>query len=115
GSHPAPAPDPGANTSNSLGADNIDNNVFIVAEVDKTNPYVGEQVNVTYKLYTVLKMSMRPISGPQLKGFWAFDEELPDNMEPHQENYNGRRYNVFILRRTALFPQQTGNLQIDPL
>lgn len=115
GSHPAPAPDPSANTSNSLGADNIDNNVFIVAEVDKTNPYVGEQVNVTYKLYTVLKMSMRPISGPQLKGFWAFDEELPDNMEPHQENYNGRRYNVFILRRTALFPQQTGNLQIDPL
>lgn len=98
-----------------LTADKLDQNLFMIAEVDKTDPYVGEQVNVTYKLYTVLQMSMSPTSKPQLNGFWAYDEELPENSEPHQENYNGRRYNVFILRKTALFPQQSGQLTVDPI
>ncbi len=98
-----------------LTADKIDQNLFIIAEVDKTNPYVGEQVNVTYKLFTILHMSMSPTSKPQLNGFWAYDEDIPENSEPHQENYKGRRYNVFILRKTALFPQQSGNLTIDPV
>lgn len=98
-----------------LTADKLDQNLFMIAEVDKTDPYVGEQVNVTYKLYTVLQMSMSPTSKPQLNGFWAYDEELPENSDPHQENYNGRRYNVFILRKTALFPQQSGQLTIDPI
>lgn len=98
-----------------LTADKIDQNLFIVAEVDNTNPFVGQQVNVTYKLYTILQMSMSPTSKPQLNGFWAYDENIPEPNEPHQENYKGHRYNVFILRKTALFPQQSGHLIIDPI
>lgn len=96
-----------------LSIDKIDENIFLIAEVDKLHPYVGEQVNVTYKLYTRLGMNMRPMSMPQLNGFWAQDEEVSNPETPHQENYKGKRYNVFILRKSALFPQQSGSLTID--
>lgn len=94
--------------------DKINNNIFLKAEVDKLNPVVGEQVNVTYKLYTRLQMNMRPVAMPQLNGFWAQDVEISDPGTPHQENYQGKVYNVFTLRKTALFPQQSGTLRIDP-
>lgn len=92
----------------------INDNIFLKAEVDKLNPVVGEQVNVTYKLYTRLQMNMRPVAMPQLNGFWAQDVEISDPGTPHQENYQGKVYNVFTLRKTALFPQQSGTLRIDP-
>lgn len=95
-------------------ADKIDNNIFLKAEVDNLNPVVGEQVNVTYKLYTRLQMNMRPVAMPQLNGFWAQDQEIADPGTPHQENYKGKVYNVFTLRKTALFPQQSGTLRLDP-
>ncbi len=94
--------------------DKIDNNIFLKAEVDNLNPVVGEQVNVTYKLYTRLQMNMRPVAMPQLNGFWAQDQEITDPGTPHQENYKGKIYNVFTLRKTALFPQQSGTLRLDP-
>ncbi|OJV55854.1 MAG: hypothetical protein BGO31_17355 [Bacteroidetes bacterium 43-16] len=94
--------------------DKINNNIFLRAEVDKQNPVVGEQVNVTYKLYTRLQMNMRPVALPQLNGFWAQDQEITDPGTPHQENYKGKVYNVFTLRKTALFPQRAGTLQLDP-
>ncbi len=97
-----------------LTIEHINDNIFLKAEVDKLNPMVGEQVNVTYKLYTRLGMSMQPAGVPQLNGFWAKDDEVKDMGQAHQENYHGRLYNVFTLKKTALFPQKSGQLTIDP-
>ncbi|RYD99637.1 MAG: protein BatD [Sphingobacteriales bacterium] len=110
---PAPQRQPQANYQD-FTLDKIDNNIFLKAEVDNLNPVVGEQVNVTYKLYTRLQMNMRPVALPQLNGFWAQDQEITDPGTPHQENYKGKVYNVFTLRKTALFPQQSGTLRLDP-
>ncbi len=110
---PAPQRQPQANYEE-FTLDKIDNNIFLKAEVDNLNPVVGEQVNVTYKLYTRLQMNMRPVALPQLNGFWAQDQEITDPGTPHQENYKGKVYNVFTLRKTALFPQQSGTLRLDP-
>lgn len=94
-------------------AEHMNENIFMRAEVDNKNPYIGQQVNVVYKLYTRLKMSMAPTAFPSLNGFWAQEIKLPPTALPVQENYNGKRYNVFTLKKTALFPQQTGTLLID--
>lgn len=110
---PEPQRQPQANYED-FTLDKIDNNIFLKAEVDNLNPVVGEQVNVTYKLYTRLQMNMRPVALPQLNGFWAQDQEITDPGTPHQENYKGKVYNVFTLRKTALFPQQSGTLRLDP-
>lgn len=110
---PGPQRQPQANYED-FTLDKIDNNIFLKAEVDNLNPVVGQQVNVTYKLYTRLQMNMRPVALPQLNGFWAQDQEITDPGTPHQENYKGKVYNVFTLRKTALFPQQSGTLTLDP-
>ena len=89
-------------------------NLFIKAEVDNTNPYIGQQVNVTYKLYTRLQMSMQMTAMPSLKNFWSKEIPLPPDQQPTRETIDGRQYEVFTLKKTALFPNASGNLVLDP-
>jgi hypothetical protein len=92
---------------------NIGKNIFIKVEVDKTNPYVGEQITASYKLYTRLAMSVNLTQLPSLNGFWSQDFQIPNPPKPREEIVNGQRYQVFLLKKTALFPQQDGALELD--
>ncbi|MBZ0180677.1 MAG: BatD family protein [Melioribacteraceae bacterium] len=90
-------------------------NVFITASVDKRNVYKGEQITVTYKLYTKLNISSPQISKlPSYKGFWAEDLEMSNTIGFNVEMYNGERYRAAVIKRAALFPNQTGELEITP-
>lgn len=111
---PDPEPSLPAEEVSNLTEAHLKDNIFIRAEVDNNNPYLGQQINVVYKLYTRLRMSLAPTSLPALNGFWSQDQQREPDVNPVQENYNGKRYNVFVLRKTALFPQQTGMLRLDP-
>lgn len=92
---------------------NIGKNIFIKVEVDKTNPYVGEQITASYKLYTRLAMSVNLTQLPSLNGFWSQDFQIPNPPKPREEIVNGQRYQVFLLKKSALFPQQDGTLELD--
>ncbi|WP_118974347.1 BatD family protein [Taibaiella koreensis] len=96
-----------------MGEKNIGKNIFIKVEVDKTNPYVGEQITASYKLYTRLAMSVNLTQLPSLNGFWSQDFQIPNPPKPREEIVNGQRYQVFLLKKTALFPQQDGTLELD--
>lgn len=96
-----------------LSEKNIDKNIFIKVEVDKTNPYQGEQITASYKLYTRLPMSVNLTQLPSLNGFWSQDFQIPNPPKPKEEIVNGQRYQVFLLKKSALFPQQDGSLELD--
>lgn len=98
----------------SLGEKDIHKNIFIKVEVDKTNPYLGEQITASYKLYTRLPMSVNLTQLPSLNGFWSQDFQIPNPPKGKEEIVNGQRYQVFLLKKSALFPQQDGNLELDP-
>jgi hypothetical protein len=98
----------------SMSEENINKNIFIKVQVDKTNPYVGEQITVSYKLYTRLAMNVSLSQLPSLNGFWSQDFQIPNPPKPVEEIVNGQRYQVFLLKKTALFPQQDGTLVLDP-
>ncbi len=106
------------NSQNSSGvsSDEIAKNVFVRATVDKQKAYMGEQVTVTYKLYTRLNIaSQMSISKlPQYPGFWAEELETPNNISFTTETYEGKKYRVGILKKVALFPTQTGELSVTP-
>lgn len=97
----------------SMSEKNLNKNIFIKVQVDKTNPHVGEQITASYKLYTRLAMSVGLTALPSLNGFWAQDFEIPNPPKPTEEVINGERYQVFLLKKTALFPQQDGTLTLD--
>lgn len=96
-----------------LGKDDI----FIRASIDKTNPYQGEQVIVTYKIYTTVPVSQINIGKlSSFPGFWY--KNLLDDNEPlrqHNETINGKEYVVADLRKIALFAQRSGEIKIEPM
>lgn len=91
--------------------------VFIEAEISKTNVYINEPVEVSYRVYLNPKFKIEKenkINFPKYNNFWSQTEDLRDN---HWEQVvvNGRIYYTKLFRRTVLYPQKTGNLSIDPL
>lgn len=90
-------------------------NIFLKVDVDKTNLYEGEQLTATYKLYTRLPTNSSVTKVPAFKGFSAKDIELPNPPQATEERVNGIPYKVFTIRKTLLFPLQSGTLELDPV
>ncbi|HEX7585951.1 MAG TPA: BatD family protein [Prolixibacteraceae bacterium] len=92
-------------------------NLFVHLAVDKTNVSKGEQILATVKLYISQNV---PLNGfddvklPTYEGFWTKEINVPAQVNFTREVYNGKIYQVGILKKTILFPQQTGAIRIDP-
>jgi len=92
----------------------INKDLFIRVHVDKSKVHVGEQITASYKLYARVPMNMSISKLPSLNGFWTQDFQLPKNQKPVEEVVDGKKFQVFTLKKSALFPQQTGTLTLDP-
>jgi len=88
--------------------------LFLLAEIDQDEVYVGEQVTVTYKLYTRVQMSLEDIKYPESVGFWTEELSVPRPPRFNQTTINGVLYNVATLYKVALFPTKTGELELTP-
>lgn len=91
--------------------------IFLRAYANKTNPYQGEQVIVTYKIYTSLPVSQYTIDRlASYAGFWS-ENLTKERATPRQttEVINGVNYTVAEIRKIALFPQRSGQLTVAPL
>jgi len=87
---------------------------FILAEVDKTEAYKGEQIVATWYLYT--QGTVRDIDTlkyPTLKGFWKEDIQISTHLNFQNEVVNGIPYNRALLASYALFPIEEGKAKID--
>lgn len=89
-------------------------NIFVKVDVDKTTVYEGEQLTATYKLYTRLPTNSSVTKVPAFKGFSAKDIELANPPQATEELVNGVPFKVFVIRKTLLFPLQSGQLELDP-
>lgn len=96
----------------------IEDGVHIVAEVSKANPYLNEAITVTYKLYVSYNVDItqqfRYLDRPSFRGFWNQEIESVGN-QLYEGKYKGRDYRYIILERVLLYPQNSGELVIDPL
>ena len=93
-----------------------DKSLFARASVSKTNPYQGEQIIISYKIYTQVSISQFAIDKlPGNKGFWSEDLSVGSQVRQYDETIGGRQYKVVEIRRGALFAQESGKLNIEPL
>ncbi len=96
-----------------LGSDNL----FVRVEMSKQNVFKGEQVVATVKLYVNPNI---PIAGfdqvnlPTYEGFYTQDVEIPQQVNFTREVYDNKIYQVGVLKKTILFPQQNGKLTVAP-
>jgi hypothetical protein len=86
---------------------------FLHATVDRTKVFVGEQVTVTWLLYTrsdVLKFEPRP---PRLDGVWVETLYEPKNYFTYrEEEVSGKEYAVAVVSKRALFPTRSGKIVV---
>ena len=84
--------------------ESLDNSVFIVAEVDKENAYLGEQITLTYKLYKNANISIEPFQMPEFPGFWVEELYTPQRVQYRNVTIQGVKYQMANLGQKALFP-----------
>ncbi|TNJ47275.1 protein BatD [Tamlana fucoidanivorans] len=92
-------------------------NIHLVAEVSKTNPYLNEAITVVYKLYVSPKIAVdnwNEIDTPRYNDFWSQNINTQDQRVQNGA-YNGEDYRFLVLRKTVLYPQKTGKLDLEPL
>ena len=96
---------------------NIAKSLFIKAVVDKSSVYLGEQITLTYRLYTnVALVGSQADKLPDLTGFYNEDIKNPDQaVKWRTEVYKGLSYHVADMKQSILFPEHAGNITIDPM
>ena len=95
----------------------VDDNLHLVAEVSKTNPYLNEALSVQYKLYFSSEISVynvNEVEMPKYTDFWS--HQIPiEKLEIQRGEFKGQPYNYVTWRKTVLYPQKSGTLVLEPL
>ena len=106
----------GRGASTSQGGQITDDDLFIVATVNKKKVYEQEAILLTYKIYTTVNLTNVSGKMPDLKGFHTQEVEMPKgNREFQLEHYKGRNYRTIVWSQYVLFPQQSGQLEIPSI
>ncbi len=117
---PAPQNNSGQNAPDNNVAEGkpgeLSKSLLLRAIVDKSSAYLGEQVTLTYRIYTRIPIVQSQLDKlPDLTGF--FNQEVKQPQQQVQwrvETYKGQRYNVADIKQIILFPEHEGNITIDP-
>ena len=91
--------------------------IHLVAEISNGNPYLNEAITVVYKLYVAQNTGVRnwrEIDNPRYSDFWSLNIDVK-GLNIQQGTYKGEDYRYVVLRKTVLYPQKTGKLNIEPL
>jgi hypothetical protein len=97
------------------GDDNSD--LFLRAFVDKSKVYVGEQLVVTFKIYTKVSIVQNALTkAPVFNGFWSEDIVSPNQQATlRPEVFDGVQYQAAEIKKTVIMPQRAGYLEITEM
>ncbi len=91
--------------------------LFVRTELDRQDVYKGQQIVATIKIYVAPNVPITnfdDVKLPSYEGFWTQDINIPNQINFTREVYHNKIYQVGVLKKTILFPQQTGRIKIDP-
>lgn len=91
--------------------------LFLRLEFNKRNVYKGEQIIATVKIYANPNLPLtgfEEVTLPTFEGFYTQDIDIPQQINFTREVFNDKIYQVGVLKKTVLFPQQSGNITIRP-
>jgi hypothetical protein len=85
--------------------------VFMEAQVEPGQAYVGQQLSYVVRLYYAVNLSGGSLDSPQIDGVQV--SRIGDDLN-YDAQRGGRSYHV-LERRFALIPQRAGQIEIPPL
>ncbi len=90
--------------------------LYLRAQVNPVEPYVGQQIRYTLYLYT--RNNVTAVNAEEVPGFEGFWTEEPpaDSVakRPEEVSIDGRRWLRVPLLERVLYPLRPGELEIDP-
>jgi hypothetical protein len=90
--------------------------VRVASRASKQNVIKGEQVLFTILLYTRNRIrAVNMLSNQSIPGFWQEWYPMGKSIEGSPQVVNGKRYEVFEIRKAALFPTKSGIIAIPSL
>ncbi len=92
-----------------------DNDVFIKAYISNPTPVQGEQIIITYKIFTTIPISNIDASKvSSFPGFWSTDLLAKQaGAAQSKEIVNGKEYVTAEIKKFALVPQRSGEIAIE--
>jgi len=90
-------------------------NLFMKVLVDKRECFVGEPVTAVFKLYSRLESKSDIVKNPGFYGFTVQDMINLGDKVSVVESFNGKKFDVHIVRKVQLYPLQPGVFNIDAM
>ncbi|MDC1335829.1 BatD family protein [Flavobacteriaceae bacterium] len=95
----------------------VNENLHLVAEISNTNPYLNEGISIVYKLFYSPQINVTnvgEIEAPEFENFWSQNIKIP-RLQIERGSFKGDNYNFVTWKKTVLYPQKSGKLDILPL
>ncbi|MDG1031241.1 MAG: BatD family protein [Flavobacteriaceae bacterium] len=95
----------------------VNENLHLVAEISNTNPYLNEGISIVYKLFYSPQINVTnvgEIETPEFENFWSQNIKIP-RLQIERGSFKGDNYNFVTWKKTVLYPQKSGKLDILPL
>ncbi len=92
--------------------------IFIRAVPSARRAYQNQQVTIEYQLFFrsfIQPRHSRLADSWDAEGFWREELDVEARPMPRATVENGLRYNSIVLKRVAVFPTRSGELNVDPL
>jgi len=91
----------------------VGDNLFIKTSINKSKVYLGEEITVTFKLFTRIDVVQLNVTKmPSCDGFFMQEGKVNNQTT---ENIDGVNYLVAELKKSFMIPLKTGEITIDPL
>jgi len=91
--------------------------VHLVAEISNPNPDSNETSQGVLKIYVSNRSAVggwKEIDNPKYNNFWSQNIDVKQ-LNVQQGKFKGEDYRFAVLRKTVLYPQKSGKLEIEPL
>jgi hypothetical protein len=90
--------------------------IFVKIKMDKKEVLEGEQLYLTYTLYSRLDIdSISLKQNPNFPGFYIENIFNATRLEYRKEEVDGRLYTTSLIKKVALFPLKSGTYTPEPL
>jgi hypothetical protein len=92
------------------------NDIFVNLTLSRKEVYLGEPIAASAKLYTRVNLSgISEIKNPPFNNFLKSDITTPPLTSLKQENLNGTIYGTGVVEQFLLYPQVTGQIDVEPV
>ena len=95
----------------------VNENLHLAAEISNSSPYLNEGISIVYKLYYSPQINVTnvgEIETPEFENFWSQNIKIP-RLQIERGSFKGDNYNFVTWKKTVLYPQKSGKLEILPL